>query len=197
MSFLILPLGKDPSLRRLFPSSELLLSLLVGSALCLLTIREIFNDPRVTESFLLGLPYNHVKGDGGGAFPIASNHTRSGDTSRSTNATLEPFEMSAYRQYYSNEMILPGGSTTTTTNAPLSSLSSTDNDMTPSCEVWAVLMSTSDSPSKLVHQLAAIHDVCVCVVAADKDSPSVLYHELDSVVYLTTEIQVSRRQIMF
>lgn len=56
----------------------------------------------------------------------------------------------------------------------------------PICEVWAVITSINP-PTKTVSQLAAMPDVCVCVVA-DVKSPAA--YNVQSVVYLTPSIQV-------
>jgi hypothetical protein len=56
----------------------------------------------------------------------------------------------------------------------------------PICEIWAVITSINP-PTKTVSQLAAMSDVCVCVVA-DAKSPAT--YGLENVVYLTPSIQV-------
>jgi hypothetical protein len=57
----------------------------------------------------------------------------------------------------------------------------------PICEKWAVITSINP-PTRSVSRLAAMSDVCVCVVA-DIKSPAT--YGLENVVYLTPSIQVS------
>lgn len=56
----------------------------------------------------------------------------------------------------------------------------------PRCDYWAVITSVNP-PTKTVEQLAAMSDLCVCVVA-DKKSPN--DYGLHNVIYLTPRIQV-------
>jgi hypothetical protein len=63
----------------------------------------------------------------------------------------------------------------------------------PICEVWAVVTSINE-PTKTIKQLAALSGICV-VVVADLKSPESF--GLEKVVYLTPEIQVTRKLYIF
>lgn len=89
------------------------------------------------------------------------------------------FEMQRIRSYVSRT----SGFHDTATLMPL--LDETGHPF-PICEVWAVITSINP-PTKTVLQLAAMPDVCVCVVA---DIKSPVVYNVQSVVYLTTSIQV-------
>lgn len=71
---------------------------------------------------------------------------------------------------------------------PVAPLTRPDGRRYPICEVWAVI-TTINSPSKVVHQLSNITGTCICIVA-DEKSPLSYDVKGDNVVYLTPEMQV-------
>ena len=57
----------------------------------------------------------------------------------------------------------------------------------PVCEAWTVITSINP-PTKIVEQLAALPEMCVCIVA-DMKSPQ--NYAVKNIIYLTPDVQVS------
>ena len=70
---------------------------------------------------------------------------------------------------------------------PSAPLNDPDGHPFPICDVWAVI-TTINPPSKVVHQLASMKGLCVCIVADEKSAP--VYDVSGNVVYLTPAMQV-------
>ncbi len=70
---------------------------------------------------------------------------------------------------------------------PSAPLNDPDGHPFPICAVWAVI-TTINPPSEVVHQLANMKGLCVCIVADEKSAP--VYDVSGDVVYLTPAMQV-------
>jgi len=96
------------------------------------------------------------------------------------------FHMRAWREAPSLSSVMSAINTqrSTSPSAPLNDL---DGHPFPICAVWAVI-TTINPPSKVVHQLADMKSLCVCIVADEKSAP--VYDVSGDVVYLMPAMQV-------
>jgi len=114
----------------------------------------------------------------------APKHTEAGFKTSATSGSL--FSMKASRTYkgdHVHDLIPRRSEAASWSSAPLRD---SDGQLFPICAFWAVITSINP-PTKTVEQLAAMPDICVCVVA-DKKSP--VSYGINKVTYLTPEMQV-------
>lgn len=96
------------------------------------------------------------------------------------------YQMTPWRKTPSLPAVV--GQTTSSNALPSAPLDGPGGQPFPICGTWAVI-TTINSPSRLVQQLANLTDVCVCVVADEKSVPVYNLTRSD-VVYLTPDMQV-------
>ncbi len=148
--------------------------LLLAAIVCMIVVATLF-----ASTGFGGWPINNIISNLGVASVTTPSYRQAG-------VSGQRFHMRAWREAPSLSSVM-SSINKERSSFPSAPLNDPDGHPFPICDVWAVI-TTINPPSKVVHQLASMKGLCVCIVADEKSAP--VYDVSGNVVYLTPAMQV-------